>query len=99
MPQASHDDGTCAHVEEAIGLSMCIAEFPTTFEAAAAAHRFGMAVVMGAPNVVRGGPPFRHIFARGLPAGGGRGIFFFGFSPPRRVVAALLPSPRKRNTP
>jgi alpha-D-ribose 1-methylphosphonate 5-triphosphate diphosphatase len=51
---ASHDDATEAHVEEAIADGVCIAEFPTTMEAARAAHRNGLAVLMGAPNVVRG---------------------------------------------
>ncbi len=51
---ASHDDATEAHVEEAIADGVTIAEFPTTREAAAAAHRNGLAVLMGAPNVVRG---------------------------------------------
>lgn len=52
---ASHDDATLAHVEEAIAKGAAIAEFPTTAEAAAACHRAGVAVLMGAPNVVRGG--------------------------------------------
>lgn len=52
---ASHDDTTLAHVEEAIADGVTIAEFPTTLEAAAAAHDAGLAILMGAPNVVRGG--------------------------------------------
>ena len=32
-----------------------IAEFPTTFEAAEASRKHGMNVLMGAPNIVRGG--------------------------------------------
>ena len=52
---ASHDDATIAHVEEALADGVAIAEFPTTREAAEAAHGKGLAVLMGAPNVVRGG--------------------------------------------
>lgn len=52
---ASHDDATEAHVEEAIGLGMTIAEFPTTMEAARIASERGLKTVGGAPNVVRGG--------------------------------------------
>ncbi|MGH8637392.1 MAG: alpha-D-ribose 1-methylphosphonate 5-triphosphate diphosphatase, partial [Burkholderiales bacterium] len=52
---ASHDDTLPSHVGEAQADGVAIAEFPTRFEAAAAARRAGMAVVMGAPNVVRGG--------------------------------------------
>lgn len=68
-PQASHDDGTLAHIEEALELGMTIAEFPTTTEAAAAAQQYGMVVVMGAPNVVRGGSHSGNISARELAAG------------------------------
>src|SRR5262249_25186414 len=81
VPQASHDDGTCAHIEEAIGLGMSIAEFPTTCEAAAAAHRFGMTVVMGAPNVVRGGSHSGNISARDLAAGGLLDILSSDYAP------------------
>lgn len=54
LPLASHDDATLAHVEEALADGVAIAEFPTTLEAAAAAHDAGLAILMGAPNVVRG---------------------------------------------
>lgn len=52
---ASHDDATAAHVEEAIADGMAIAEFPTTIAAAELSHANGMQVLMGAPNVIRGG--------------------------------------------
>lgn len=52
---ASHDDTTEDHVEEAAADGIAIAEFPTTMTAARRARERGMAIVMGAPNVVRGG--------------------------------------------
>ncbi|QKV17539.1 alpha-D-ribose 1-methylphosphonate 5-triphosphate diphosphatase [Oricola thermophila] len=52
---ASHDDATLDHVAEAIRLGVRLAEFPTTLEAAKASHEAGMSVLMGAPNIVRGG--------------------------------------------
>ena len=55
LPLASHDDTTPAHIDEAVADGITIAEFPTTREAAAQARRRGLAVVMGAPNVVQGG--------------------------------------------
>jgi len=58
---ASHDDETVAHVEEALGLGIKIAEFPTTEEAARTAHGRGMAVLMGGPNLVRGGSHFGNV--------------------------------------
>ena len=52
---ASHDDTTREHVEEAVEIGIAISEFPTTLGAAGHAHKRGMKVVMGAPNVVRKG--------------------------------------------
>ena len=52
---ASHDDATEAHVAEAIEDGACVAEFPTTLEAADASHANGLAILMGAPNLLRGG--------------------------------------------
>jgi alpha-D-ribose 1-methylphosphonate 5-triphosphate diphosphatase len=54
LPVASHDDATIAHVDEAMQAGAVIAEFPTTLEAAQAAHEYGLAVLAGAPNLVRG---------------------------------------------
>jgi alpha-D-ribose 1-methylphosphonate 5-triphosphate diphosphatase len=52
---ASHDDTRLEHVEQAKREGVAISEFPTRVEAAAGARARGMSVVMGAPNVVRGG--------------------------------------------
>ncbi|MBO0904551.1 alpha-D-ribose 1-methylphosphonate 5-triphosphate diphosphatase [Jiella sonneratiae] len=67
---ASHDDATTAHVEEAVALRTRIAEFPTTLEAAKASHLAGMGVLMGAPNVVRGGSHSGNVAASDLLAAG-----------------------------
>jgi len=90
LAQASHDDGTLAHIEEAIELGMTIAEFPTTLEAAAAAERHGMAVVMGAPNVVRGGSHSGNISARDLAAAGLLDILSSDYAPVSLLHAAFL---------
>lgn len=42
-------------LQEAVRGGISISEFPTSIEAARAAHRHGFGVVMGAPNPVRGG--------------------------------------------
>jgi len=55
IPLASHDDATQEHVDEAVADGMVIAEFPTTVEAARASAAAGLLVLMGGPNVVRGG--------------------------------------------
>lgn len=63
---ASHDDATRAHVEEAVEQGIHVAEFPTTLEAAAASKQAGLSVLMGAPNVVRGGSHSGNVSAREL---------------------------------
>ena len=54
-PLASHDDESIAHIDEACDLGATVAEFPVTFEAAERARARGMIVVMGGPNLIRGG--------------------------------------------
>ena len=55
IPLASHDDETAAHIDEASDLGATVAEFPVTLEAAERARARGMIVVMGGPNLIRGG--------------------------------------------
>lgn len=66
IPLASHDDASEGHIAEAVADSMVIAEFPTTIEAAKAAHRAGLAVLMGGPNIVRGKSHSGNVAAREL---------------------------------
>ncbi len=54
MALATHDDDNPAQIEQWPELGVTIAEFPTTMEAARKAHQLGLAVCMGAPNVLRG---------------------------------------------
>lgn len=54
-PLASHDDEDVAHVDEAAELGATIAEFPVTAEAARRSREHGMVIVMGGPNLIRGG--------------------------------------------
>ncbi|MCO5784057.1 MULTISPECIES: alpha-D-ribose 1-methylphosphonate 5-triphosphate diphosphatase [Citrobacter] len=63
---ASHDDATCDHVLESHQLGSVIAEFPTTFAAAEASRHHGMNVLMGAPNIVRGGSHSGNVAAHKL---------------------------------
>ncbi len=51
----AHDPATEDDVLEAMSWHASIAEFPTTVEAARKAKEFGMRIVCGAPNVLRGG--------------------------------------------
>jgi alpha-D-ribose 1-methylphosphonate 5-triphosphate diphosphatase len=52
---ASHDDTTVAHVATSHAYGVRVAEFPTTVAAADACHANGIATIMGAPNLIRGG--------------------------------------------
>lgn len=63
---ASHDDATVPHVQEAIDNGATISEFPTTLEAAAEAHKQGLSILMGAPNIVLGGSHSGNISAMEL---------------------------------
>lgn len=65
---ATHDDATEAHVQESAALGVGIAEFPTTVEAARAAVAADQLVVMGAPNIVRGGSQSGNVAATDLLA-------------------------------
>ena len=66
IPLASHDDATHHHVQESHALGSVIAEFPTTLEAAQASRLHGMNVLMGAPNIVRGGSHSGNVAAHQL---------------------------------
>lgn len=67
---ASHDDATPGHVDEAVEHGVTVAEFPTTIEAAEASRGHGLKVLMGAPNVVRGGSHSGNIAALDLARAG-----------------------------
>ncbi len=87
---ASHDDATVAHVEEAARDGVAISEFPTTLEAASAAKDAGLAVLMGAPNVVRGRSHSGNISATDLVAAGLLDILSSDYVPFALLQAAFL---------
>lgn len=87
---ASHDDATIAQVEEASRDGIAIAEFPTTLEAAAASKDAGIAVLMGAPNVVRGRSHSGNISASDLVAAGLLDILSSDYVPFSLLQAAFL---------
>ncbi len=86
---ASHDDATTAHVDEALEDGVAIAEFPTTSESARAAHENGLAVLMGAPNVVRGGSHSGNISAVEVAANGHLDILSSDYVPASLLIAAF----------
>ena len=67
----SHDDDTGDARDFWRGLGARIAEFPVTAEAAAAAGKAGDPIVMGGPNVMRGGSHSKGVSARDVLDAGG----------------------------
>lgn len=63
---ASHDDTTAEQVRDSAAHGVRLAEFPTTLEAATACRDHGIAVMMGAPNLIRGGSHSGNVAARAL---------------------------------
>ncbi|MFD2251849.1 alpha-D-ribose 1-methylphosphonate 5-triphosphate diphosphatase [Pseudochelatococcus lubricantis] len=98
---ASHDDGTKEHVAQAVADGVAVAEFPTTMEAAQASHAAGIQVMMGGPNVVRGGSHSGNIAAETLAREGildllssdyvPASLLMAAFDLPRRVPEISLP--------
>jgi alpha-D-ribose 1-methylphosphonate 5-triphosphate diphosphatase len=86
---ASHDDTTPEHVRESIADGVAIAEFPTTAEAAAASRAAGIAVLMGAPNVVRGGSHSGNIAAETLAREGVLDILSSDYVPAALLMGAF----------
>jgi len=86
-----------AHVEEAIRDQVAIAEFPTTMEAAEALHGAGIKVLMGAPNLVRGGSHSGNIATADLAAAGFLDALSSDYVPASLLPAALrLPDTNSR---
>jgi alpha-D-ribose 1-methylphosphonate 5-triphosphate diphosphatase len=67
---ASHDDTDREHVEQSAARGARVAEFPTTHEAALACREHGIAVMMGAPNLIRGGSHSGNVAAAELARAG-----------------------------
>ncbi|WP_420963567.1 alpha-D-ribose 1-methylphosphonate 5-triphosphate diphosphatase [Brucella sp. IR073] len=87
---ASHDDATVEHVAEGIELGVTLAEFPTTIDAALASREGGLQVLMGAPNVVRGGSHSGNISALELLENGALDILSSDYVPFSLLQAVFL---------
>jgi len=85
---ASHDDATVEHARESADYGMSIAEFPTTVEAAGASHQYGLKVLMGAPNIVRGGSHSGNVAASKLAEQGVLDILSSDYYPSSLLQAA-----------
>ncbi len=90
IPLASHDDTTLADVGLAASEGVTLAEFPTTREAAEAAHGRGITVMMGAPNLLRGGSHSGNVAAQDLAEAGLLDILSSDYVPASLAMAAFM---------
>jgi alpha-D-ribose 1-methylphosphonate 5-triphosphate diphosphatase len=88
-PLASHDDTTAEHVAQSIDDRVAIAEFPTTIEAAHALHAGGVRVLMGAPNLVRGGSHSGNVATAELARAGVLDVLSSDYVPASLLMGAL----------
>ncbi|MET7242317.1 alpha-D-ribose 1-methylphosphonate 5-triphosphate diphosphatase [Methylobacterium sp. EM32] len=86
---ASHDDTTLADVGMAKAEGVRLAEFPTTMEAARAAAEAGITVMMGAPNLIRGGSHSGNVAAEDLAREGLLDVLSSDYVPASLMMAAL----------
>jgi alpha-D-ribose 1-methylphosphonate 5-triphosphate diphosphatase len=89
LPLASHDDTTLDHVRQSIADGVALAEFPTTAEAAQALHGGAVKVLMGAPNLVRGGSHSGNVSTAELANAGVLDILSSDYVPSSLLIAAL----------
>ncbi len=87
---ASHDDTTPEQVATSRGHGARFAEFPTTEAAARACHGQGIAVMMGAPNLIRGGSHSGNVAAQALAEVGLLDILSSDYVPSALLSGALM---------
>lgn len=86
---ASHDDTTAEHVATSAGNDVRFAEFPTTLEAAAACRKHGIATMMGAPNIIRGGSHSGNVAAMELAQEGLLDMISSDYVPAAMLLSAF----------
>ena len=86
---ASHDDTTEAQVAVSDGYGIRLAEFPTTAEAARACRLHGLAIIMGAPNLIRGASHSGNVAAGDLAGAGMLDILSSDYVPSALLYGAV----------
>jgi alpha-D-ribose 1-methylphosphonate 5-triphosphate diphosphatase len=87
---ASHDDTTSDQVATSAAHGVQFAEFPTTGEAATACRAHGIKVMMGGPNLVRGGSHSGNVAAKELAEAGLLDILSSDYVPSSLLSGALF---------
>ncbi len=86
---ASHDDTTRDHVLQSAEYGVRLAEFPTTIDAAKACHEAGISVMMGAPNLLRGGSHSGNVAASDLMDAGLLDIMSSDYAPASLLMSGV----------
>jgi alpha-D-ribose 1-methylphosphonate 5-triphosphate diphosphatase len=87
---ASHDDTLAEHVARSAQHGAQLAEFPTTVEAAQACRDAGILVMMGAPNLIRGGSHSGNVAASDLAKADLLDILSSDYVPSSLMTGALM---------
>jgi alpha-D-ribose 1-methylphosphonate 5-triphosphate diphosphatase len=86
---ATHDDDSVEKVDVQCGLGATVNEFPVTIEVAEHARARGMAVVVGAPNIVRGGSQSGNLAASELLSRGLADVISADYHAPSLLASAF----------
>ena len=90
LPLASHDDTLVTDVEAAVAEGVSMSEFPTTVAAAQTARQRGMAIIMGGPNMVKGGSHSGNVAAAELAQADLLDIFSSDYVPSSLLLATFM---------
>ncbi len=90
LPLASHDDTLLSDITQAVAEGVAMSEFPTTVEAARAARAAGMAIIMGGPNMVKGGSHSGNVSAAELAQLDLLDIFSSDYVPSSLLLATFM---------
>ncbi len=94
---ASHDDTTIDDVVGSKSNGAGLAEFPTTLEAAKACREQGISIMMGAPNLVRGGSHSGNIAAAELDDYNLLDVLSSDYVPASLLLGAIILGLRRGN--
>jgi alpha-D-ribose 1-methylphosphonate 5-triphosphate diphosphatase len=89
VPLASHDDDDAERIAAFAGLGVAVSEFPIHLEAAQAAAAAGLRVLLGAPNIVRGGSQGGNMRAMDAFAAGCGHCLCSDYHPPSLLAAVF----------
>ncbi len=93
LPLASHDDTLLSDIAQAVEEGVGMSEFPTTVAAAQAARAANMAIIMGGPNMVKGGSHSGNVSAAELAQLDLLDIFSSDYVPSSLLMATFMLAP------